>query len=456
MLSRRHFLRFAGLSAGGAYFTTFLNQLNADDTASQPMRVLFFLQANGVLPDQVQPIGIERAKDADAFADRPLKDHTLPDPIAPLEPFKHRLAILQGLSGGHLKANHSTEFSCLGCYPWNKGILGETIDWSLSKRLPAIFPHVGLGTHAEPHTNIIYNVSASDRDKALPTVCQPLSAYRRLFGAALGGDARQAIATRANVLDHLAGDVRRLERQLNVREKEKLGHYLHAFESMTAQQTALGRIADRIAKAMPQPSKNYEPDIHWMDRLEAQFEIAAGALIAGITNVVTVSSNSGLQAELGSIDGTQLGLEAGPINLHGDVGHGRGFGGKSSGELHGLIRKKHMEHLARFLAKLDSIPEGQGTMLDNSLVVYTSDYGHNHHSDCKEWPFLLVGDLGGRLNTRGRYLNFPYYANQGGRTTANLYTTLLHVVGDQRKRFGFADPNLKHLNQDGPLDELLA
>lgn len=456
MIPRRQFLRLAGLSAGGAYFTSFIRQLGADEKSPRPMRVVFFLQANGVIPDQVQPLGIERVKSLDRFADLPLKGHKLPDPISPLAPFQDRLTIIQGLSGEHLKSSHSTEFSCLGCYPCNKGILGETVDWAIAQRLPAIFPHVGLGTHAVSETNIIYNVSASGRDKALPTICQPLTAYRRLFGAALGGDTQKALQSRANVLDYLAGDVKRLQSRLNATEKEKLGYYLQAFESMTSQQSALTRIRDRIARAMPKETANYGPDVHWMDRLEAQFEIAAGALIAGITNVVTISSNSGLQAELGTIDGKQLGLEAGPINLHGDVGHGRGYAGKTGLELHALIRKKHMEHLAKFLNKLQAVPEGTGTMLDNTLVVYTSDYGDNHHSNCKQWPFLLVGDLGGRLKTRGRYLNYPYYENKGGRTTANLYTTILRQVGDDRKRFGMPDPKLKHLNQDGPLEELMA
>ena len=115
-----------------------------------------------------------------------------------------------------------------------------------------------------------------------------------------------------------------------------------------------------------------------------------------------------------------------------------------------------MEYLAKMLKKLESIPEGNGSMLDNTLVVYTSDYGEKHHGKVEEWPFVLVGDLGGRLNTRGRYLRFPWYKNAGHRTTANLYTTLLRLVGDDRPRFGVPDPAIRDLNQNGPLDELLA
>ncbi|MEM7395356.1 MAG: hypothetical protein AAF492_23740, partial [Verrucomicrobiota bacterium] len=71
-----------------------------------------------------------------------------------------------------------------------------------------------------------------------------------------------------------------------------------------------------------------------------------------------------------------------------------------------------------------------------------------------EWPVVMIGDAGGRLRA-GRYLDYPGYGYLGHRTTANLYTTLLQLAGDRRDRFGMADPNLKDLDQSGPLSELL-
>jgi hypothetical protein len=68
---------------------------------------------------------------------------------------------------------------------------------------------------------------------------------------------------------------------------------------------------------------------------------------------------------------------------------------------------------------------------------------------------VLVGDLGGKLKA-GRYVEYPYWGQKGHREIGNLYTTLLHAVGDKRPYFGMQDPMLKHLDQDGPLSELLA
>ena len=120
------------------------------------------------------------------------------------------------------------------------------------------------------------------------------------------------------------------------------------------------------------------------------------------------------------------------------------------------IRKFHAARVADLAKRLDSLPEGNGTMLDNTLIVYMSDSGERHHGFCNEWPMVLVGNLGGRLKTAGRFLQFPKYQKTGHRTIANFYLALLHAVGDRRKSFGMEDKNLKDIDQSGPLAEILA
>jgi hypothetical protein len=119
------------------------------------------------------------------------------------------------------------------------------------------------------------------------------------------------------------------------------------------------------------------------------------------------------------------------------------------------IRRFHFDQIAKLCKRLESIPEGNGTMLDNTVIVYLSDGAEGHHSRCWEWPFVVIGDAGGRLKSN-RYIDYPAYGYLGHRTAANFYTTLLHLAGDRRDRFGMADPNLKDLDQTGPLTEMLA
>ena len=68
----------------------------------------------------------------------------------------------------------------------------------------------------------------------------------------------------------------------------------------------------------------------------------------------------------------------------------------------------------------------------------------------------MIGDLGGRLKTAGRYLRYPWYGQTGHRTVANFYASLLHAIGDRRERFGLPDLGLQDVDQEGPLTEILA
>ncbi len=455
MLSRRRFFRGVALGVGGVYLASFLNQLEAAESGQRPIRFLFFLQGNGIYPNEIQPVGLERPDRPTGLEDRDLTEFALADSMQPLEPFKHQLALIHGLSGRVCgPPSHSADFGALGCYPQRLGAAGETIDAALAKRLPGIFPHVGLGVQSKPDRSTIYNVSAWERGKRLPTQCQPLLAHRRLFSSAASGEAQRAFDAQTNVLDFLSDDVRRIQGTLSASERERLDPYLDALERMSDRQSALVRTADRIRAAAPEVDRRFGTDTMVFERLEAQFEIASGALIAGLTNVVTVSSGSGLQFSGLDVDGSELGFGDGPINGH-SIGHGGSYFGKAFDELHAAIRRRHLELLAGCLNRLAAVPEGDGTMLDNTFVLYTSDHGEGHHPRCWEWPMVLIGNLGGKLQTGGRYLRFPWYGEAGHRTVANLYSTLLHAVGDSRPRFGMADIGLRGLNQDGPLDELL-
>jgi hypothetical protein len=343
----------------------------------------------------------------------------------------------------------------LGCFPSQKDVFGETIDAALAKALPGLFRHVGLGIETSPSETIIYNVSAWEKGVALPTQCNPLLAHKSLFALAGGADVRKKFDVDMQLLDFLADDVRRVQARLNGSEKAKLEHYLHAFESMSHRRSALVKLADRITMAAPETDERFGRESYAFQRMEAQFEIAAGALIAGLTNVVTVSSGAGRDQTGVDFDGTELGLSAGPVPAH-EVGHNQPVKGTEAVELHIRTRERHCEKLAALIRKLDSVPEGDGTVMDNTLIVYLSDAAEEHHPQAREWPMIVIGDLGGRLRTKNRYLRFPWYGKPGHRTVAAFFAALLHAVGNRRDRFGLPDPALEDLDQSGPLNEVLA
>jgi len=462
-MDRRHFLRGTGLGLGAVYFAPFLRSLEANDrdSAMKPARVLFFVQGNGIYPAEIQPETIEREKKSSKLVDCSLEEHELRFSLEPLAPWKRKLTMIHGLAGKIARGSHNSGFAALGCWPMGKKAYGETVDVAMAKRLGGIYPNIGLGV-SNRSSAMTYNLSSAGRGKALPTLLNPVIAHKQFFAAGLSGAARGEFEVETNLLDFLAGDVKRITRELDGSEREKLEKYLEAFEAMGDRQGELAKLSKQIAKATPeidpkhgviQSSRTEATGV--FDRLEAQFDVAAGVMIAGLTNVVTMSAGAGPDRIGLSCMASELGVSGGYVGAHG-IGHGGGPHGRGSSEWHALIRRKCVEKLARFIAKLESIPEGDGTMMDNTLVVYLSDSAEGHHPLCTEWPFILIGDLGGRLKTGNRYLSYPWYGQTGHRTTANLYLSLLHALGDRRDTFGVADFGLADLDQTGPLAEIMA
>ena len=123
-----------------------------------------------------------------------------------------------------------------------------------------------------------------------------------------------------------------------------------------------------------------------------------------------------------------------------------------------MIRTFHVELIAQMAAKLSQIPEGNGSMLDNTLIVYLSDNSDKHHSSAKEWPMFVLGNSGGKLKSNGRYIAYPRYESaRHNHTIGNWLTTICHVAGVPQDHFGQPDFALGRLeDQSGPLNELLA
>lgn len=459
-MNRRDVLKGMTLSAGGLLLSPILGKLQAyaSGRPQAPKRFIFVVESNGVRPEQLAPSGIQRRprpqqplNGPEELVDVSLADRELPFSLQPIARWKDRVTIVNGLSGRICGGGHSNNFGALGCFPTpreSSAITDETIDGALAKTLPGIFPHIGLGISKRLENNVIYNISALGPNRGLPTMCKPDQAYAALFGSVAGGRARQDFLARNNLLDFLREDVRRVEGRLAGEEREQLGAYLETFETLRNRQSRLNEIEHTLRANGPVVSDKYTSTVE-TDRLDAQFDIGAAALICGLTNVLTLSSAAGIR----DFDITFRGLGLN-IDKH-SIGHGGSHQGKTWAELYDMIRRYHFTLIAGLLQKLERVREGDGTMLDNTVLVYLSDGAEAHHSRCWEWPMVVVGNIGNRLRT-GRYLDYPGYGRARHRTTANMYVTLLQLAGAERDSFGVADPVLRDLDQHGPLRELFA
>ena len=460
MYTRRTLLKNVTLGAGATLLSPILSRLEAQAAGNvgAPKRFVFVVESNGVRPEQLAPSGVQRKPRAQQplngpaqLLDVPLADRELPFSLEPVRAWKDRVTIVQGLSGRINGGGHSNNFGALGCFPTPRestSITEETIDGALAKAVPGIFPHVGLGISKRLENSVLYNISAWGPNKGLPTICKPELAYGTLFGSVAGGDARQEFLARNNLLDFLRADVKRAESHLGGEEREQLGAYLETLETLRNRQSRLNAIEHTLREKGPVASDKYKSAVE-TDRLDAMFDLGAAALVCGLTNVLTLSSAAGVR----DFDITFKGLGLN-IDKH-SIGHGGSYQGKTWADLYNMIRRYHFDLIAGLCKKLEAVKEGDGTMLDNTLIVYLSDGAEGHHSRCWEWPMVLLGHAGKKLKA-GRYLDYPGYGQKGHRTTANLYVTLLQLAGSSRESFGVADPGLKDLDQHGPLQELLA
>ena len=448
-LDRRTCLKGISLGAGAVVLQPFLNALAAEAAGeAPPLRVIFFMQGNGLWPHHVQPKGIEQ-KNGERLVDLPLSDLELPEPIAALEPFKDRLGIIQKLShkisGG---GDHGKKYGALGCFNWRRGPLAQTIDHAIAGAQPSVIPVLGLGVQPSPETVVANTVSASGPKRPQPMICQPDVAFRSLFGSVAEGNAGKVFQARNKLLDWIRSDIKRVERELPAMDREKLEIYLDTFEQMRTRQDKIATMRDRLKANEPSIDKFNSQLV--TERFEAQNAIAAGAIASRLTNVVNLDASG-----LGYYTWKELGVEK--------DGHSIGHMHPDNPERDKLwvpVRKFHAERIADLARRLDAVKEGNGTALDNTLIVWMSDSGEEHHGFCAQWPLVTLGNLGGRLKTAGRFIQFPEYQEgakeTANRTVRNFYLTLLHAVGDKRENFGELDPKMPASAQAGPLAEILA
>jgi len=333
-------------------------------------------------------------------------------------------------------------------------ILRATADAEIARLFPAPFQHVGLALRGkvmgkEWEGTLYPGITAVAPNRALPFQASPDIAHQQLFDSAVANSelARTRNGLQGKLLDFMVDDISKLERTLPSTEREKMGHYLNAFEELQTRRQKLSTISDEIRAAAPEMDPRFTSKTP-EDRQAAHFDLISAALISGITNVVT------MRLDNISTNYPTLGLTE--KNVHG-IGHKEDCNGKSPEEARDLIRVHHMKLLADLAGKLKSIPEGDGTMLDNTTILYFSDSGNEHHGNLSEWPYLILGGSGGRMKLAGRYIRYPKYGSDGHRTIGNWWTTWLNAFGNPTEHYGNFDLDLQKngVPQKGALTELM-
>lgn len=460
--SRRSFLKHVSLGAGGALLSPLVKQLEAHASGARemPKRFVFVVKSSGIVPAAIVPPGLtEKVTDTSRLLNLPLKDQALEKSMTALAPFRDQLSIVNGLSGKMCRGGHSSWFGAMGVYKTGGEhesgvILRATADARLAELSPAPFKHVGLALRgkvmsSEMNGTLYPGISASGPNRELPFQGSPDLAWQTLFGSAVCSSdvAEKRYGLQEHLLDFMMDDIKKLNRELPSSEKEKVGHYLHAFEELQVRRSKLAVMQDQVEANAPEFTDKFKSNVAEV-RQEAHFDLIAASLISGLTNVAT------LRLDNISTHYRTLGLTE--RSVHG-IGHDEVSNGKTQLESRELIRTWHFKLIANLARKLQAVPEGDGTMLDNTMIVYLSDSGDAHHGVLKQWPFIVVGGCGGKMNLPGRYIQYPEYGQTNHKTIGNWWTSVLNAYGDPIEHYGNLDLTLQQngIPQEGPLPELI-
>ncbi len=467
-ISRRSALR--NIAAGSLSAAPFLRGFAAgpsDAAGTMPKRFVFIVRSNGILTNEIQPQGLEDLVKVrtnggwqSKLHDKSLAGMKLSPGMKALEPFKNKVNVFQGLSGRMCSGAHNAYFGALGaCKSAGEAPpTGPTVDGILAAGLESPFPHIGFAM-AKFGKQVVYPpLSAVGAKKPLPYYADPIAAYGDMFGSVVRNDKlKAAVQADKKLLDFMSRDVAKFQKNLPKEEKAKLDHYLDGFEALQIRSRKLAAMEAQLRAAAPELRPIYESEVE-TERLEAHFELAASSLIGGLTKVVSI------QAEHLEMRLTGLGLGSKTVHQIGHMIEGKGGGsgggafddGKGEYATRAVVMNYHMEQIAGLANKLQSVPEGNGTMLDNTVIVYMSDHGDRHHSKFYEWPMVTVGNLDGAFKA-GRYIQVPGYGSAGHRTIAHLYKSLLHGAGLPQDTFGQLDLSMpSSISQSGPLPEWMA
>jgi hypothetical protein len=444
MISRRKSLQMLasgfGATVGTSMFPGIARAASAGalpSTAGGPKRVIFFMQNQGFDPATCIPAGMRHSGS--------LAGAKLPEPIKALDPFKERMHIINGLHGLHTSPSHSAFFGALGGYRGSDGVApsGPTIDYELSKVLPqSLLPHLCIGMDSMENMTgkpTVANLSARGAGKPIFMHSNPNHLYQMLFGGISQGDIRNQHDARSSMLDSIERLTVAKGETLPASEQQRYGEFVQGFEDINGLRGRLGEVSDHLKHFAPKVDEGYskpEFETDWHDRL---LDLGIAALKSGITNVLTIGSGRG--EIFGAWKG--LGIEK--------QGHNLGHMDQPDNPIWVKIRQYNSQMLVKLMEELESVPEGSGTMMDNTLIVYTSNNADKQHTNGANWPVILFG------NCNGAFKSGCFTQLDGKRPINALYTSILRASGVEVDRFNMSEKMAaKYDISTGPLREVLA
>jgi len=421
--SRRTFLRGLGALMGLPH----LESLHAAASgAKPPLRLGWIFFPNGMVRESWTPTGEGREFQFNT-TNRSLgavREH-----VTLIGNLAHDKARENGDGGGAHARNGATYLTAVQAKKTGgKDIhAGVSIDQVIARHVGqhTRLPSLELG--AEPSRkegrcdsgySCIYMSNISWRSATQPSGIEinPRRAFDRLFGAAgsEGEPFRARSAARQSVLDFVADDAKRLQRKVSGADRRKLDEY---FESVRAVEKQIGQMASLPPIAVPDGSRPEADPADTVTRIRLMYDLMALAYQTDATRVITFMTANAQTNRVYD----HLGITSG----HHQLTHSTG----QDAEIQKIDRFM-TEEFARFVAKLQSIPEGEGALLDHCLITFGSAMGDGRKHDHGDIPCVIAGHAGGALRG-GHYLRL-----KDETPMANLFVTTAQLAGTKLDRFG--------------------
>ena len=372
--------------------------------------------------------------------------------LSPLQAVKEQLTVITNLElqnsypGTHDTSNSGFLSAAFAKHTESSDYhLGTTVDQVAARhigqatRLPSLELSVDLNPLAGVCNNgyaCVYqnNLSWSSPTTPLPSEAHPRLVFERLFGDGGSLAERQAsLKSRASLLDSFHEDIGRLQRVVGASDRVRVEQYLDSIREIERQ----------IQFAEAAGAEDLQPDLErpvgvpaaFGDHAALMFDLQLLALQADITRVITFQ----FTRELSNRTYPEIGV---PEPHHPTSHHGND---PIKVEKIAKINTYHISIFARFLEKLKATPDGDGSLLDNTIYLYGSGMGNPSLHDHVKLPILVAGGAATGLRG-GRHIKY-----EKGTPLANLHMTLLDRVGVHLDSFGDSDGSIDGLFDSVPI-----
>jgi len=264
-------------------------------------------------------------------------------------------------------------------------------------------------------------ISWASPDEPLPMIRDPRAVFDQLFGAGGTPEERAARrASKASILDWIAGEVSYLKKQFGPEDAARMDHYLDNIREIERRiQKVEERNTSGEARELPQAPAGV-PD-SFSEHVKLMFDLQLLAFAADVTRVFSFKLGRDASARVYPESGVDGGFH--PLSHHGNK--------EKTIEEFGVLNRYHVSMVPYFLERLQEVSEGDATLFDKTMVLYGSPMGdpnvHNH----KRCPLFVVGGANGRLQG-GLHLQA-----EPGTPMANVLLSLMQRLGlDDMERFG--------------------